>query len=233
MHRPSFSAPKWKNPYIYILGLDIGDEYDIKPKEGGDLPFDREGDGNIDLIVAKVDDEEEIAPFDVLEDFDLTICKASFDGKKFRIPDPHRTFNSMSTMEPVRRSVVECYVNHFKCPEKKLGPIEQSKLASDTIEAMRRDIPRVPASWPHLHWLRYVDGAEKIPDPYNGNEFGAGSVYDQVVQWKYAPPIAFHNWTKKLVDRLRKYQTRGIEVVNAPTIANDYSIPRFDSIPVW
>lgn len=35
------------------------------------------------------------------------------------------------------------------------------------------------------------------------------------------PPIQFHNWTCKLVDRLRKYQQRGIEVVGAPIIGEE------------
>lgn len=97
---------KWTHCFSFdVLGLDPRDKvYNIKPKKGGDLPFDFDGDDCIDLIVAKIG-EDGVTLFDLLEDFDLTICKASFDGKTFRIPDPHRTFSAKSTMEPNRRAV--------------------------------------------------------------------------------------------------------------------------------
>jgi len=44
--------------------------YDIKSKSG-ELPFDFDGVGNIDLIVGKAGS----TPFDLLSGFDLTICK--------------------------------------------------------------------------------------------------------------------------------------------------------------
>ena len=42
-------------------------------------------------------------------------------------------------MEPNRRAVVESYVKHFKQPTNYLEPIEQSRLASATIKAVRKD----------------------------------------------------------------------------------------------
>lgn len=217
---------KWKHT-IGELGMDLGKTYDIKPKSGSDLPFDFDGCGSIDLIVSRIKErgaKKEISPFDILEDFDLTICKASFDGKTFRVPDPHRTFAAKSTMEPNRRAIVESYVKHYKpVPWTEIGmePIMQSKLASSTIEAVRKDVPNVP-------FYKQLDFAARLPDHYNPNsDFGRGSQYDPMVQAKYGPSIQFHNWTRKLINRLRKYQKRGIEVVGAPAIGDDVDIDEF------
>ena len=41
---------KWKNGMSFdILGVDVNRAYDIKPEEGGVLPFDYCGEGSIDL----------------------------------------------------------------------------------------------------------------------------------------------------------------------------------------
>ena len=207
--------------------------YDIKPKPGGDLPFDFNGEGNIDLIVARKKEggEKEITPFNLLDDFDLTICKASFDGKTFHIPDPHRTFSGQSTMEPNRRAIVESYVRHFPPGQSKryLDLMTESAVASNTIKKVRKDVPNTP-------FYKQLDIADGLPDRYNPNwqsefghplqpHFGRGPLdMDPMVQVKYGSPVLFHNWTVKLINRLRKYQHRGIEVIDAPTIGDDVQI---------
>ena len=68
------------------------------------------------------------------------MCKASFDGTKFRIPDPHRTFARKTTMEPNRQAIVESYVKHFKMPDDEyMEPLPASRLASATIKAVRKE----------------------------------------------------------------------------------------------
>ena len=52
-------------------------------------------------------------------------------------------------------------------------------------------------------------------------------MYQPAGQAKYGPAIQFHNWTYKLIKRLRKYQQRGIEVVDASTIGEDFQIREF------
>ena len=166
---------KWKQSMSFdILGVDQSKAYDIKPKPGGDLPFDREGEGNIDLIVAR---KNMITPFSILDDFDLTICKASFDGKTFRIPDPHRTFRGKSTMEPNRRAVVESYVKHFNAPASRyMSGIDAATHALATIKKVRKDAPDAP-------FYKQLDMAARLPDRYNPDEFmGRGSMYDPMVQ---------------------------------------------------
>ena len=149
---------KWKHSMSFdTLGLDSKNKaYNIKTKAKSDLPFDFDGGGNIDLIVARVDagdgkkaakkksskkeKAQEISAFDLLDDFDLEMCKASFDGTKFRIPDPHRTFARKTTMEPNRQAIVESYVKHFKMPDDEyMEPLPASRLASATIKAVRKE----------------------------------------------------------------------------------------------
>ena len=206
-----------------ILGVvPINDgTHDLKPKPGGNLPFDFHGSGGIDLIVAKAG----MPVSSLLNGFDLEICKASFDGNKFHIPDPHLTFAGKTKMESNRRAVVGSYVTYHREPENRysMSAIELSKLVSGTIRAVRRDVPNAP-------FYRLLDVAAALPDRYNPRarpwDMG-GSMYDAVVQAKWAPPIQFHNWCCKLIDRLRKYQQRGIDVVDAPTIADDFRIERY------
>ena len=162
---------KWK-PFFAILGVDQNKAYDIKPKPRGDLPFDFNGEGDIDLIVARTKN----SPFDLLEDFDLTICKASFDGKTFRIPDPHNTFSGRSTMEPNRKKVVESYVKHYVPDNKHRTGMEASVFVSAIVEKVRKDVPRAP-------FYKQLDVAARLPDRYDPDAFfGRGSVYDEFVQ---------------------------------------------------
>ena len=205
-----------------LLGLDANDRvYDIKPKPGGDLPFDFGGLGQVDLIVASAG----LSASDLLEGFDLDICKASFDGKKFHIPNPHLTFAGKTKMESNRRAIVGSYVRHHHS-EGRIEPMDFSRLASATIRAVRTDVPRTP-------FYGRLDIADRLPDRYNPNDGWNDSVeqmlHNPLVKLKYGAPIQFHNWCCKLVKRLRKYQKRGIEVVDAPTIPesfcdNEYSI---------
>ena len=218
---------KWHHPTMCfdILGVDLNrtGAYNIKPKPGGDLPFDFHGEGSIDLIVARI--KTKGGASSLLEDFDLTICKASFDGKNFRIPDPHRTFSAKSTMEPNRRAVVESYVKHFKSHSKRQEySVATSVLASTTIMAVRKDVPNAP-------FYKQIDVAARLPDRYTDAEWGAGSMFDPMVEAKYCPPIQFHNWTLKLINRLRKYQQCGIEVISAPTMDGGVRIHRIN--PDW
>ena len=207
-----------------ILGVvPVNDgTHDIKPKPGGELPFDFNGTGNIDLIVAKIG----LPVSSLLDGFDLEICKASFDGKKFHIPDPHLTFAAKTRMEPNRRAVVGSYVTHHREPDDlySMRAIELSRLASSTIRAVRRDVPNAP-------FYRLLDVADRLPDRYNPNATLSiynisrqGTFQDPMVLKKHGAQIQFHNWCRKLVERLRKYQKRGIDVVDAPTIAEDFRI---------
>ena len=197
--------------HFTLLGLEPKNKaYQIKPKPKGELPFDFNGEGNTDLVVSKVGKNA----YDLLDDFDLTICKASFDGTHFKIPSPHQTFAGKSTYDPTRRAIINSYMNHYRNPSTD-EVYDKCMNASAIIQKVCKDVPRAP-------FYRYVDMAKELPDRYNPNaepwDVEGGTFYDPKVQVKYAAPAQFHNWTCILAKRLEKYQKRGIEVIDPPTV---------------
>jgi len=90
---------------------------EIRPQHGGNLPFDFEAShGTIDLIVGvKVPRNlnETVTAHDLLDSFDLTICKASFDGTTFQIPELHLLFNRKTTMEFSCLILLDSYTKHY------------------------------------------------------------------------------------------------------------------------
>ena len=192
--------------FFDLLGADPKNKaYHIKPKPRGDLPFDFRGNGNIDLVVAKKDK----TAYQLLDDFDLTICKASWNGRNFKIPNPHQSFCAKSTYDPIRCEIVNSYLKHFNpAVHEDMEPSKvahaNSTNASAVIQKVQKDVPRTP-------FYRYIDKAKELPDRYNPNaerwDFSGGTFYDYEVQAKYGASIQFHNWTTKLLGRLEKYQT--------------------------
>ena len=212
-----FPTPWCCSRELDALGIDTeSGEYAIKPRPGGNLPYDFDGRGRIDLIVA----QRALPASSLLDGFDLEICKASFDGKKFHIPDPHLTFAAKTRMEPNRKAVVGSYVRHHPGePEGRyIEPIDLARLASTTISAVRKDVPCTP-------FYGQLDFADSLPDLYDvDDDDDLMNFHEPVVKWKYGLKAQFHNWVCVLIKRLRKYQKRGIEVVDVPTIAEDFVI---------
>ena len=223
---------------IGLLGRDCHNpEYKIRPKKGGDLPFDFDENcqGNIDLIVGvKVPSEllGKITAYDLLDSFDLTICKASFDGTTFKIPEPHLLFNRKSTMEPCRRTLLQWYMHYYGMVVNSglydlnsYCSVDKSLLASCVIDNVRRNLPGSD------HFFNWVDIAKKIPDPsYDSDDSrgpGLGVLFSPQGEIKYGASIQFHNWICKLHHRLKKYQARGIEILDAPTIDDSIEIREF------
>jgi hypothetical protein len=90
---------------------------------------------------------------------------------------------------------------------------------------VRQDIPYSP-------FFAYIDMSEYLPDEYEPNKKAApgdteGTLYHDMVEGKFGAPIRFHNWTCKLISRLYKYKSRGIEVVDPPTTRAD-----IDHLPI-
>jgi len=179
----------WLN-YLQHVGVEeFDEECRIKPLDGHELPFDFNADSDsIDLVVAKTECE---TAFEILEDFDLNICKASFDGNKFHIPDPHLTFACKTTMEPLRKTLVTSYARHW----------QQGGLFSAIVN-VRNEHPDLP-------FYSNLDSMEYLVEPEVPlMNFG--------VQMR----MQFHNFVWKLIQRLKKHQRRGIEVIEAPDVSS-------------
>ena len=122
-------------------------------------------------------------------------------------------------MEPNRKAVVGSYVRHHpgQPDDPNLELIDLARLASTTISAVRKDVPRTP----FYERLDFADDLPDLFDPYARAFDFSGNFSDPMVILKHGANIQFHNWVCVLIERLRKYQKRGIEVVDAPTIAKE------------
>ena len=184
-------------------GIDRNKAYDVKPKRGGDLPYDFNGYGNIDLVVGRLkakSGDKQITPSDLLSDFDLgktpncwctciwkrttqrgpyrpEICKCSFDGKKFHIADPHNTFSGKTKMEPNRRAVVSSYATHFTPPaESYIRGVEASAHTSAVIDKVRADVR-------NAHFYGLLDRAASLP---NCRGFDDSFYHDRIARVKFS-----------------------------------------------
>jgi len=172
--------------------------YCIKPALPDDpFPFDFHYDKDptyVDLVVAKAGCA---SAKDLLDDFDLSLCKASWDGKNFHIPDPHYAFTGRSKLEPNRKRLMEAY-RRFYISEEGTPDI----IYGIEEERMRR--------------VRYaVDRLER----FSGFNFTVPPGEVEEIRQE-AQDFALHNFIFKLFDRLKKYQSRGIEVEDAPETSN-------------
>jgi hypothetical protein len=75
---------------------------------GQELPYNFHSQESkvIDLVVAEADCKDARG---LLKSFDIVICKCSFDGQTFRIPDPHLTFTKQTRLEPTRMDLMLAY----------------------------------------------------------------------------------------------------------------------------
>lgn len=240
---------KWIYDRTYgILGVN-GEDVDYLIKSQNDnLPFDYSGRGKIDLIVAKKtkgdtvakrDDESmstsepaskktkkiqprTVTPLDVLQDFDLTICAASFDGRTFRIPNPHLTFAGKTTMEPLRKAVVESYVRFY---DSKNPDNIRATIPSVEMDLIQKGLVGCQP------FFRFVDRASFLLANKNDDDSYSDDEFDYMITPRLMMTDGaykqFHNWTRKLIKRLRKYQNRGIEVVGAPVIDPDLKLMEY------
>lgn len=189
----NYAMGKWE----YTLGMAgvvdaTNPKYRIKPLPGDPFPFNYEfGHGAIDLVVAT---DQCSSASELLEDFDLNICKAFWDGEVFSIPGPHYTFAHRSKMEPMRKAFVQSYMRHYS------PAIEH--FSSDSA---KEKVGRIRSA------MRGV--AAELGDSY----FCRGIYFRQ--QEKELC-LQFHNFVYKLVKRLEKYQKRGIIVQDAPDTSN-------------
>lgn len=88
----------------------------IECTAGTALPFDFNGGDywdplKIDLVVGS--DHNEPDATEMLESFDLSICKSWWDGKFFHVCQPHLTFDYKAVLEPERRLLMQRYQESY------------------------------------------------------------------------------------------------------------------------
>ena len=188
----SFSGLDSEGRYGYIEDWSAP-EYRIRAAADTDaFSYDRRLDDEkiIDLVVA----ERGVADArDLLAQFDLDICKASFDGRVFRIPDPHRSFRSETRMDPRRLELMSAFANKL---------LEKPPSTAD-------------GSPPNIYESEETWGA--ICHVFDTTREGQPKWQEGFVSTDdYMNPKMHHNWFAKLFLRQEKYKSRGIRLLDVP-----------------
>ena len=181
--------------YVVILDTDAP-EYRIRGAAEGDLSYDRRLDEEkiIDLVVAESSAAD---ARDLLAQFDLDICKASFDGRVFRIPDPHRSFRSETRIDPRRLELMSAFADKLleKPPSTADGSPPNIYESEETWDAICHVFDTTREGQP-----KWQGGFEE--EFWNSDE-------DRM-------PRMHHNWFARLFLRQEKYKSRGIRLLDVP-----------------
>ena len=168
-------------------------EYRIRAAADTDaFTYDRRLDEEkiIDLVVAESSAAD---ARDLLAQFDLDICKASFDGRVFRIPDPHRSFRSETRIDPRRLELMSAFADKLleKPPSTADGSPPNIYESEETWDAICHvfDTTR--------------EGQPKWQEGFVSTD-------------EYLMPKMHHNWFAKLFLRQEKYKSRGIRLLDVP-----------------
>jgi hypothetical protein len=203
---------------LLFTGGDIDQDFEsptyrVQCLPGDPLPFDfkfgaydmyGEKYKAVDLVVAKANFSSASA---LLDDFDLTICRACWDGQTFVIPDPHLTFAGCTEMESHKKDLMMSYQRHYDMGNDwdfvDIDEYERLRRIRSTLNRVREDLRD---SSPIL-----------LEDPEEGDLHQA--LYD----------VALHNYIYKLFARLKQYEARGILVEGSPS-TSEFQIRGFNAL---
>lgn len=193
----------WNTTYVGAGGESFTyDAYRIRALPGDKLPFNRhssfEDTHPLDLVVAEkgCTDVRKI-----MNNFDLPICAATWDGRNFRITHPHLTFNRQSCMEPGRRELMRKYMQFYK----------EASPSCDALSAVRRireAVSRLSEERAYRDVFKDHQNTRVLPR--------LGNIRVGQVQC--------HNVLCVLFERLKKYKARGIDIIDAPAGATEFKI---------
>jgi hypothetical protein len=147
---------------------------------------------------------------ELLDSFDLLICSASFDGRLFRIPDPHLTFNHRSALQPERhRLMAELVEEVDKNSDGK--PLAKATRQEGSPRQKVRGLPKSVFS--ALHESGAMMQANLRSMLNQKLEIDLEEERDRTTAVDF-----HHNFFARLFHRYRKYSERGIEFVGIPTV---------------
>jgi hypothetical protein len=178
----------WSNPDA-VVGAPRG-------SADGVFPFDRrlKDYSTLELMVAR---SKETTALKLIDQFDLSICKVSFDGKSFRIPSPHLTFNAASTMDARRAALIRDF----------MAVVEDSSSNGEDVFDQS---------------VNLCSGVLELIPPKRWRDVGLAP-YD-----KHSDVDGHVIYLMKLIDRLQKYDARGIKIIDLPEGALE-----FDTVYPW
>ena len=188
----SYDGLESEGAYGYIQDWNAP-EYRIRAAADTDaFTYDRRLDGDkiIDLVGAFTD---VVDGRELLAQFDLESCKASFDGRVFRIPDPQRSFRGETRMDPRRLELMSAFADKLleKPPSTADGSPPNIYESEETWDAICYVFDTTREGQP-----KWQEGVVSTDD--------------------YMNLKMHHNWFAKLVLRQEKYKSRGIRLLDVP-----------------
>ena len=195
------------DPIPFLSRNTAKDLYRLKIEESIDFEH------KVDLVIAK----KNCNATDLINNFDLDICRCSFDGSNFFIPDPHNVFKNKKAAEnpflsyffqtvipcpsSVARSRIDCLKAFFL-------PIIGDHPQSTTLERIRS----LKTTMPYHPFVTYVFLKENV----DGNT-------------EFTRAHFIHVFVQRQVARLAKYRRRGVQIEGTEMIPSDYDL--FSGVP--
>ena len=167
----------------------------------------------VDLVVAK----RLSSALDLINNFDLDICRCSFNGINFSIPNPHNVFKNKQAPEspfvdPITKTVISCPStvagSRLDCLKTFFLPIVGDHPQETTLERVRS----LRTTMPCHPFVTYVF----LEEDEEGNT-------------KFTRAHFIHVFIQRQVARLAKYRRRGVEVEGTEMIPSDYVRPSIRS----
>jgi hypothetical protein len=197
--------------------------------EPGPLPYDYRLDQQSSFIQLIVGNQASTDARDLLSSFDLNICKAHFDGTYFRIPSPHKTFESQTSCIGARKAVVEAWLQtEFNVGEAAAQTGDGTYNIGDVIRGMP------PAVWKRIGMDPYdqaiYDKELLQSERWCKTNMWDGLAHRDLTLLNTKPPPETMRWetyyacVQRLIERLQKYSRRGVQILDAPVDAIDYKI---------
>ena len=167
--------------------------------------YELRGSKFVQLIIAKPEVKDARM---LLKNFDLEICKCSFNGKGFTIPAPSDTFAGRTVITPARRDIIEQFVKGYYKQTRVKAPKDIDDYEADNFDQNSEKL---------------LKGITK--KAWKGVGLGPSFTMVQFFQ-RYM-------FCQKLFERLKKYRERGLEITNAPPKALDLAEEFPSAPPGW
>ena len=184
---------------------------------GGVFPYnyDLENETFLQLIIGKEGAQD---ARELLESFDLTICKTAYDGRNFRIPAPLDTFCSRTRVTAARRALIEDFIQTeimLMGDESENGDV----MIYEIMEAMHDE------AWEAVGLMGYSKAREEMRGRESMARVLASRRLDVDDGLDESDPPDDPNWmmryifVNKLILRLQKYAHRGVKIIAPPRYA--------------
>ncbi|KAK3280852.1 hypothetical protein CYMTET_11336 [Cymbomonas tetramitiformis] len=148
---------------------------------------------------------------ELLESFDLEICKSSFDGRVFRVPSPGNSFAGHTAVIPVRHNLIDDFMRNVT----KFAPkVEYVDFYNEAMSKVLGNMNK--SSWAGVGATPYKDTGKEA-------DLMSFPIYDKYVDFQCR-----YIFITKLIKRMKKYAERGVKIDDPPHGALDWVVAEYD-----